>query len=515
MDAKSAIALLGIVLAALTAEFNDGVTSAAIEDVLGGLGISHDAGTWLESLYASGQLFGMSLATFWAITVSLRRFAIFAIALCGLTTVCIPECTNLSLLFALRFSQGMSAGFIIPLLLAVALRVLPPPIRLFGLAAYALTATFGPNIATGLAGAWTEFIDWRLVFWEAAPLCLLSGTMLWYALPQDPPHYERVALFDWRGALLIAIGALSLTTMLEQGDRYDWFNSPTICLLALISVVSIGLLIPNELTQQVPLYRLQLLKRRNFSYALIALFTYLLLNLASSVIPAIYLQDVVGFRPVQIQLITLPIALSQLILLPALALLLNFERVDARIVSFVGVAFLLAACIGSSFLTSDWQRGEFYLWQACAAIGEPMIIMPLLMMATNTIRNPADGPFAATLVNSTRAIAEPVGVWMVQLIIRWRGGMHFNRLVDQTFRHPFRAIQGQSSMLDNTPLRSLNGKGAPGALDAFVRAIREQATVLTLSDSFVIIAGLAVALMIVLMILPERTYPPRIALAMK
>jgi hypothetical protein len=30
MDARSAIALMGIVLAALTAEFNDGVTSAAL-----------------------------------------------------------------------------------------------------------------------------------------------------------------------------------------------------------------------------------------------------------------------------------------------------------------------------------------------------------------------------------------------------------------------------------------------------------------------------------------------------
>ena len=201
----------------------------------------------------------------------------------------------------------------------------------------------------------------------------------------------------------------------------------------------------------------------------------------------------------------------------------------ARAVQGVGGAIMFAtslALIASAFVGRD--RGTAFGIYG-AVIGGAVAIGPLIggaitsgigwrrrpMMATNTIRNPADGPFAATLVNSTRAIAEPVGVWMVQLIIRWRGGMHFNRLVDQTFRHPFRAIQGQSSMLDNTPLRSLNGKGAPGALDAFVRAIREQATVLTLSDSFVIIAGLAVALMIVLMILPERTYPPRIALAMK
>src|SRR6202012_3714134 len=100
-----------------------------------------------------------------------------------------------------------------------------------------------------------------------------------------------------------------------------------------------------------------------------------------------------------------------------------------RVVSFIGIVLVVAACIGNSYLTSEWQLGEFYLWQGSAALGEPMIVMPLLMMATNTIRNPVDGPFASTLVNTTRAVAEPVGVWLMQLIMRWRGGLHYDRLI--------------------------------------------------------------------------------------
>ena len=45
--------------------------------------------------------------------------------------------------------------------------------------------------------------------------------------------------------------------------------------------------------------------------------------------------------------------------------------------------------------------------------------------------------------------------------------------------------------------------------------VQIQSTVLTLSDSFVVFGGLVVFLMIVLALLPERTYPPRIALAKK
>jgi hypothetical protein len=47
-------------------------------------------------------MIGMSLATFWAVTVSIRRFAIFATVLCGVTTACIPACTNLTLVRGFR-----------------------------------------------------------------------------------------------------------------------------------------------------------------------------------------------------------------------------------------------------------------------------------------------------------------------------------------------------------------------------------------------------------------------------
>ena len=334
--------------------------------------------------------------------------------------------------------------------------------------------------------------------------------MVWFGVQQDPPQYQRARLFDWRGSLLVILGAGSLTTMLEQGDRYDWFNSPTICVLAVLSVAGLALLVVNELGEELPLYKFSLLRRRNFAYSLITLFTFLLLNLAASTLPSTYLQEL-GFKPLQIQFITLPIALSQLVLLPALALLLDIERVDPRVVSFGGIGLFLAATVGNSLITSSWQQSQFFLWQGCAAVGEAMIVMPLLMMATNTIRDPADGPFASTMVNTMRAVAEPVGVWMVQLIQRWRGGLHYNRLVDQVGQQRFQVIQAQGLIPGNLPPLMPNGQpSAPGSLTAFRLAVDVQASVLTLSDAFLIVGALAVALMVVLFILPERTYPPRI-----
>ncbi len=516
MQIRPLLGLLGVLIAALTAEFNDQVTAIALVDVRGALGISSDPGTWLTSLYATGQIIGMALSPWLGVTLTIRRWALFAIGLACVTTLCMPATGNLTLLFGLRFLQGMSSGFIIPLLLVVGLRVLAPPIRLYGLALYAMTATFGPNMATTLAALWTDIVDWRFVFFEALPLCATAAVLVWYGVQQDPPQYQRVRQFDWRGALLIAIGLGAFSTMLEQGDRYDWFNSQTISVLALVSVVSIPLLIVNEALHPLPLFGVFLFKRRNLAYGLITLFTFLLLDLSASTIPLTFLQEVAGYRPLQSQIVTLPVAAAQLLMLPLLAYVLDFERLDSRWVSFLGMACILAACIGNVFLTSVWQGGGFVVWQSLQAIGEPMIVMPLLMTATNAIRKPEEGPFASALVNSSRAVAEPVGTWLLQLIMRWRGDLHYNRIVDQSGQGRYSVLQARGLVPGDLPPLLPNGQPRfPGSLEAYQLEVQRQATVLTVSDAFLAIAVLTVGLMIVLLLLPVRTYPPRIALAKK
>ena len=494
MTLQPLLGLLGVLLAALTVEFNDGVIGAALVDVRGGLGISSDPGTWLTSLFASGQVIGMSIATFWAVTVSIRRFALFAIGLSAVSSLCIPLTSDLAVLYGLRFAEGLASGFTIPLLLTVALQVLPPPIKLYGLAAYALTATFGPNISAALATVWTDLVGWQFVFYENLPLCTLAGLLVWHGVRQQPPQYDRIREFDWRGALLVVAGFGALTTLLEQGNRLDWFNSRLICVLALVSLVALPLLVLNEGMVALPLYKFSLLKRRNLAFGLVTLFTFLILNLSASTIPLDYLTQVSGFRPRQSYVVTLLIAAPQVVLLPLVAALLDFESVDGRVVILAGIACIIAACIGNSFLTSVWDARTFLLWQGFQALGGPLIVMPLLMLSVNTITDPADGPFASTLVNTMRAVAEPVGVWLLQLILRWRGALHYNRIVDQSGQGSFDALQ----------------RHGPAGIAAFRSAVQAQAMVLTFSDAFLIIACIAAALVVVVLVLPVRTYSPRI-----
>jgi DHA2 family multidrug resistance protein len=447
-------------------------------------------------------------------TFTLRRWTLFAIALCGVSSVLIPFSPDIEAIYALRLLQGLAGGMIIPLLMTTAFRVLTPDIRLYGLAVYALTATFTPALAATMAAFWTDVVDWRFVFLQTIPLCSVAGVLVWYCLQQDKPRYERFRMLDWRGLLLLVIGAGALSTMLFQGDRLDWFNSRLICVLALVSAVAIPLLLVNEWFHPLPLLKLQLLGRRNFAYGTIALFTFLIIAQSGSGVPLRYLQQVQGYRPLQSNLITLEIAALQLVMLPAMALLLDYRRIDSRLVSLVGLGLILASCIGSSFLTVYWNRDQFYQWQLLQAVGQPMVIMPLLMMTTNTVAGPAEGPFSSALLNTSRAMAEAASAWFLGLIGRWRGALHSDRLIDEAGQDRWRVIQGNGVLPQYPPPLMPNGQPRlPGSLEALGHAVEQQVTILSASDAFLILGALTVFLMIVVMTLPVRTFPPRIHFA--
>ena len=155
-NAQLAMGLLGVLLAAMMAGFTGRVPSLGEADMLGALGFSHDQGTWLETWFVAGELIAMPFSCWIAITFSLRRFHI--IAQLGVLTIAVmlPYVKNAELFMTMRFFQGYFAGSLIPLLMMSALRFLPPPIRLHGLALYAMTATLAPNVAVWMTAI---FID--------------------------------------------------------------------------------------------------------------------------------------------------------------------------------------------------------------------------------------------------------------------------------------------------------------------------------------------------------------------
>ena len=228
------IGLVGVLLAVLVSGLNEMVTKVALADIRGALAIGYDEGTWLVASYTATSVAAMAFAPWCSVTFSLRRFTLCAISAFTLLGVLCPFAPNYESLLAMRTLQGLAGGALPPMLMTVALRFLPANVKLYGLAGYALTATFGPGLGTPLAGLWTEHVGWQWTFWQIIAPCLIAMVAVAYGLPQDPLRLERFKQFNWRGLLLGFPAICMLVIGILQGNRLDWFESSLI--LSLIHI---------------------------------------------------------------------------------------------------------------------------------------------------------------------------------------------------------------------------------------------------------------------------------------
>ena len=480
------IGLVGVLLAVLVSGLNEMVTKVALADIRGAMAIGYDEGTWVVACYAATSVAAMAFAPWCSVTFSLRRFTLWAISLFTLLGALCPFAPDYESLLVMRTLQGLAGGALPPMLMTVALRFLPPGVKLYGLAGYALTATFGPGLGTPLAGLWTEYLGWQWTFWQIIVPCLIAMAAVAYGLPQDPPRLERLKQFNWRGLLLGFPAICMLVIGILQGNRLDWFESSLICTLLGGGLVLLVLFLVNEWSQPVPFFKLQMLGIRNLAFALMTLAGVLVVLLAVIIIPSSYLAQVQGYRPVQTAPVMLLMALPQLLALPLVAALCNLRWVDCRWVLGLGLGLLALSCLGGSQLTSAWIRDDFYVLQLLQIFGQPMAVLPLLMLSTGSI-SPLEGPFASAWFNTVKGLAAVIATGVLDALTTARLHFHSTMLVDSL---------GNSPLLDNDSA-------------GLAHRLHQQAVVLTSSDLYLCMAGVALALILLIFWLPTRIYPPR------
>jgi len=314
-----------------------------------------------------------------------------------------------------------------------------------------MTATFAPNVAIWIAALWIDRLeDWHWLYWHVIPLGLLAMALIAWGIPKMPPALPRLKQADWSGLFLGITGLSLLAIGLDQGARLDWFNAPLIVALLTAGIIcSIGFLL-CEWFHPSPFIKLQLLGRRNLGLGFSIFFCLLIAMLSGASLPASTLGHQWGFHAAQIEPIGLGIGLPQLVLGPAVALLLYRKWVDARYLFALGLLCIAAACWLASGITSEWMVSEFHLAELLQAIGQPMAVISLLFLGTSVVQ-PMEGPYVAGIINTLRAFGTLFGGATIGHFITLRSDFHHEMLLDQAGQAVARvATAADSNLLAQT-----------------------------------------------------------------
>ena len=487
------IAVIASALGAFMAVLDIQIVNASLDTIQGAIGAGLDDGGWISTSYLVAEIITIPLSGWLARAFSVRKYLLFNAVLFMIFSIGCAMAHNLGQMIVLRAFQGFSGGVLIPMAFTIIMTLLPKSKQPIGMALFAVSATFAPAIGPTIGGYLTENYGWQYIFYvNVGPGALLVG-MLWFSLDRGAPmQLHLLKQGDWPGIATMALGLGCLQTVLEEGNKDDWFGSVFITRLSVIAALSLILFLWVELRAARPLLNLRLVLRRNFGFGMVANFLMGVALYGSVFILPQYLDRIQGYNSEQIGLVLAWTGLPQLVLIPVVPKLM--KKVDPRIL--IGVGFVLFA--GSNFInvfmTADYSSDQLLLPNIVRAVGQALAFAPLSAVATAGIE-PENAGSASALFNMMRNLGGAIGIASLQTFLTKREQFHSN-LLNQSVSALEPATRNRLGELTGYFLShgvSNPAAAAHKALVAVGAVIRKQSFVMAFSDTFFLL-GLALLL---------------------
>jgi EmrB/QacA subfamily drug resistance transporter len=243
---------------------------------------------WLGSRLGNRRLYLTSLLVYLAASM-----------LCGLSW-------NLETMIGFRVLQGISAGYLTPLGMAILHETYPPGKRGMAMGFFMAGMSFGPAIGPSLGGYLVEHLSWRAVFYINLPIGLvaLAGSIL-VTLPESEQNQSRE--LDLLGLMTMTTFVVSLLLAVSQARFHGW-GSTYIVTLLVIAVVALLAFIAAEWSYATPMVSLQVFTNGQFVLGSLANFFESFTNFGMNFIVAIFLQQGLGFNAAHAGELMLPAA---------------------------------------------------------------------------------------------------------------------------------------------------------------------------------------------------------------
>jgi EmrB/QacA subfamily drug resistance transporter len=380
------------------------IVNVALPSIQKALHASFQDLQWVVDAYA--LTLAALLLTAGALADLLGRKRIFLIGI-GLFTVASLICglaTNPLMLNLARALQGIGGA----VMFACSLALLAQEFRgrergtAYGIwgATIAAAAAVGPLVGGGL----TEGLGWEYIFFINVPVGVLAIVLglLRLADSRDPD----AGGVDWAGLVTFSASLFLLVLALIRGNSEGWGSAPILAEIAGAAVL-FAIFLVAELRQERPMFDLALFRKPTFSGVSLVAFTLSASLFAMFLYITLYLQNVLGYSPLQTGVRFLPVTGIGLVLAPVagrLAAHLPPRWFLAGGVGLVGIGLLLMHGVSAG---SSWTELLPGLVVAGAGVG---IANPALAQVAIGVVPPARSGMASGINNTCRQVGIATGI---------------------------------------------------------------------------------------------------------
>ncbi len=340
-----------------------------------------------------GDIFGRRLVFLIGVVV----FAI-ASALIGLSP---SEGT----LIAFRALQGAGAALMMPATLSIITNAFPPSERGKAIGTWAgvsaIALALGP-----LVGGWlTEDVTWRAIFFINVPVAMIAIAVTLFATHESRDE-TATRQVDYPGIAALTIGLTSLVLALVEGNAWGWGSAPIVGLFAL-AILGLAAFWVIERRSAAPIVNFDFFRSRSFLGANIVAFAISFGMFAVFFFLALYMQNILGYSPLETGVRFLPSTLVIMVAGPLAGRL--SDRIGPRTPLVIGLLFVTVSLAWQSRIEVDTSYAFLVTPFILLGVGMGFTMSPMSTAAMNAVDRTKAGVASGTL-SMTRMVGGTFGV---------------------------------------------------------------------------------------------------------
>jgi EmrB/QacA subfamily drug resistance transporter len=340
-----------------------------------------------------------------------KKWFVTAITIFVLGSVLCSFATSIPMLAAFRAVQGLGAGGLFSLALAIIGDIVPPRERAkyqgYFLAVFGTSSVLGPVIGGFFAGQDTllGIAGWRWVFLVNVPIGIAALVVVSRTL-----HLRHTRLdhrIDWWGAAALTVGLVPLLLVAEQGRIWGWGSGRSITCYVIGGIGVVAFFVAERMMGDEALLPIKLFQNRTVGISSIASVILGMGLFGGIACLPLYLQIVKGASPTAAGLLLLPMTLG----------IMTGSIVSGQLISrtgryrhfpIIGSALLVISLFGFHYIGADTPLWKTMILMVVFGVGLGFNMQPLTLAVQNAV-SPRDIGVATSSATFTRQIGGTIG----------------------------------------------------------------------------------------------------------
>ncbi len=297
------------------------------------------------------------------------------------------------MLVASRIAEGVGGALMMPATLSIITDAFSVEERGKAIGTWAgisgLALSFGP-----LAGGFlTEDVSWRAIFYINLPIAVLALLASLFAVRESRDEKAERSV-DYLGVILLTVALTAIVLALIEGNDWGWGSARVVGLLA-GGVVATGAFLFTESRVKAPIVEFTFFRSRNFIGANTVAMIISFAMMGSFFFLAIYLQDLLGFSPLETGVRFLPTTIVIVIAAPIAGRVA--DRIGSRWPMVLGLAITSVSLYLFAQMTASTTYSDLLLAFILLGLGIGMTMSPMSTAAMNAVAVDKAGVASGTL----------------------------------------------------------------------------------------------------------------------